>query len=115
MATPGRDRGGKDRATRDARERARVYQARQDFHAGRGRRRARDNVIAGAVGGVLLLAAIGVQTAYFVAGPGAPATPSSTVTPDPVPPSSEDPAPEQTEEPAPEQTEDPEATPSPTP
>ena len=83
--------GGKDRETRAARERARLYQARREFHDDQGRRRARDNVIAGVVGGLLVLGLIGAQTAYFVAGPGAPApstspsptTPSATPTPTP--------------------------------
>ena len=74
--------GGKDRGTREARERTRLYQARQDFHAGQGRRRTRDNLIAGIAGGILILGIVAAQTAYFVAGPGAPEpTPTSTPTP----------------------------------
>ena len=73
--------GGKDRE-RGARERARLYQARQKFHDGQARRRTRDNLIAGIVGGVLILGVIGAQTAYFVAGPGAP-EPVPTSTPAP--------------------------------
>jgi hypothetical protein len=66
----------------------RVYQARQAFHAGQARRRTRDNLIAGIGGGVLILALIAGQAAYFMAGPGAPApapsaTPTGTSTPDP--------------------------------
>ena len=64
--------GGKDRGAREARERTRLYQARQEFHAGQGRRRTRDNLIAGIAGGLLILGVVAAQTAYFVAGPGAP-------------------------------------------
>ena len=92
--------GGKDRGTREARERTRLYKARQDFHASQGRRRTRDNLIAGIAGGLLILGVVAAQTAYFVAGPGAPeptptSTPSPTTTPEP--------------------TDSPEPTPSPTP
>ena len=80
--------GGKQRDGRAERERVRVYQARQAFHAGQARRRTRDNLIAGIGGGVLILALIAGQAAYFMAGPGAPvptpsATPTSTATPVP--------------------------------
>ena len=80
--------GGKDRGGREARERTRLYQARQEFHAGQGRRRTRDNLIAGIAGGLLILGVIAAQTAYFVVGPGAPepsptSTPTPTVTPTP--------------------------------
>lgn len=74
--------------SRDERERARIYQARVALHEAQVRRRSRDNLLAGIIGGVLILAVIGGQTAYFAMGPGTPApepssTPSSTVTPDP--------------------------------
>ena len=82
--------GGKQRDTRAERERVRVYQARQTFHADQSRRRTRDNLIAGIGGGLLILAVIAGQAAYFMAGPGAPVpspsatpTPSGTATPDP--------------------------------
>ena len=86
--------GGKARQSREQRERARAYQARQDLHLRQGRRRLRDNVLALVVGLVVIGAAIGLQTVYFVAGPGAPApeptvvdtpspTPSGPVLPDP--------------------------------
>lgn len=83
--------GGRNRDARAARERARLYEARRRFHEGQAGRRTRDNVIAGIVGGVLVLGIVGAQTAYFVAGPGVPApspssTPSPTGTiPEPVP------------------------------
>lgn len=84
--------GGKDRGTRESRERARLYQARREFHSGQARRRTRDNLIAGIAGGALIVAVLGAQAAYFVAGPGAPeptptptSTPTPTVTPTPTP------------------------------
>jgi hypothetical protein len=93
--------GGKDRGSRESRERARLYQARQEFHSGRARRRTRDNVIAGIAGGILILGVVGAQTAYFVTGPGAPEptptttgmTPTPTVTPTPTPTSTSTPTP----------------------
>lgn len=80
--------GGKQRDTRAERERVRVYQARLAFHAGQAQRRTRDNLIAGAGGGLLILAIVAGQAAYFMAGPGAPvptpsSTPSGTTTPEP--------------------------------
>jgi hypothetical protein len=74
--------GGKDRGSRESRERTRVYQARQAYRDGQARRRTRDNLIAGIAGGLLILGVVAAQTAYFVAGPGAP-TPSPTSTPIP--------------------------------
>ena len=64
MATSGKDR--------EARERARVYQARQKLHDDQGRRRRRDNLLAGVIGGAVILGILGAQAAYFVVGPGAP-------------------------------------------
>lgn len=97
--------GGKDRSTRESRERARVYQARQTLHDGRIRRRTRDNVIAGVVGGLVIVGVVAVQTLYFTAGPGMPEpTPTSTSTPAPTTsttPSTETPAPESSTTPAP--------------
>jgi flagellar basal body-associated protein FliL len=85
---------GKDRQTREQRERARTYQARLELHERQGRRRKRDNILAVVVGVVVIAGAIGVQTAYFTAGPGAPepspsspATPASTPSATPVTPS----------------------------
>ena len=78
--------GGKQRGTREERERARVYQARRAYHEGQSRRRTRDNLIAGVAGGLLIVAVIAGQAAYFVVGPGVPApspSPSSTVAPEP--------------------------------
>ncbi|MDN3494311.1 hypothetical protein QL996_00030 [Planococcus sp. APC 4015] len=95
--------GGKDRGTRESRERTRVYQARQTFHDSRIRRRRRDNLIAGIVGGLVIVGIVAVQTLYFTTGPGMPVpTPTSTSTPAPTPsvapeaPVTETPAPEAT-------------------
>ncbi|MFV0319422.1 MAG: dioxygenase [Microbacterium sp.] len=81
MATGGRS--PKARSEREERERARVYQARAQFHDARIRRRTRDNVVAGVVGGLLIAGVIAGQIAYYVVGPGAPEpvpTPTPTVT-----------------------------------
>lgn len=75
----------RQRTPRDARERARVYQARQAFHRGQIRRRSRDNVIAGIAGGILILAVVAGQVAYYTAGPGMP-QPSDSPTPAPTAP-----------------------------
>jgi hypothetical protein len=96
---------GGNRGSREARERTRVYQARQAFRQGQARRRTRDNLIAGIAGGLLILGVVAAQTAYFVAGPGAPepspsATPIPTTTSTPTPGGS--PAP--TDSPAPTPT-----------
>lgn len=76
--------GGKDRQSREQRERARVYQARQELHRRQGQRRTRDNVLGVVIGLIVIAGAIGAQTLYFVAGPGAPA-PSPSVTDTPTP------------------------------
>jgi hypothetical protein len=86
MAKPDKDRA--------ERERARVYQARLQLRDSQVRRRRRDTVVASVVGGIVILAAIGGQFAFYSAGPGAPLpadspspAPSSTpgVSSDPVP------------------------------
>ncbi|MBN9141973.1 MAG: peptidylprolyl isomerase [Micrococcales bacterium] len=70
------------RDQREARERLRAYQARQEVHEKQGRRRRRDNVLA-IVGGVLVAAlAVTTQVLYFTAGPGAPA-PAPSASPSP--------------------------------
>ncbi|WP_127475097.1 dioxygenase [Microbacterium sulfonylureivorans] len=84
--------GGKDRGARESRERARVYQARQEFHRGQAKRRTRDNLIAGIAGGLLVVGVLAAQTAYFVTGPGAP-VPTPTVTSTPTPTTSTTPTP----------------------
>ncbi len=95
--------GGKDRGSREARERARVYQARQAFHDGQQRRRVRDNLIAGIAGGAVILAIVIAQTVYFTAGPGAPSpSPTPTTTSTPVPSGTPSPDPTASETPTPE-------------
>ena len=95
--------GGKDRQTREQRERARVYQARQELHRRTGARRRRDNLLALVVGAVVILGAVGAQTLYFTVGPGAPEPAvTDTPTPTPAPPASDPPAPDASETPAPE-------------
>ena len=80
MAVGSKDR--KDREARAARERTRLYQARRQFHERQAKRRTRDNLIAGIAGGLLIVGIAAAQTAYFVAGPGAPEpAPTSTPTP----------------------------------
>ena len=104
MAVGSKDR--KDREARAARERTRLYQARRQFHEGQAKRRTRDNVIAGIVGGLLIVGIAAAQTAYFVAGPGAPEpAPTSTPTPTGMTPTPTATTP----------TPDPSATPAPTP
>lgn len=89
--------GGKDREARAARERARLYQARQDLHAAHIRRRGRDSIIAAIVGGLIILAAVGSQIVYATLGPGAPAptesTPAPTESSSPAAPVDETPSP----------------------
>ncbi|WP_434811230.1 dioxygenase [Microbacterium sp. bgisy189] len=99
--------GKKD--ARAARDRSRVYQARQQFHDGTVRRRTRDNLVAGIAGGALILAVIGGQVLYFTAGPGAPTPePTTSMTPTPTAVPSETPAPSEspasTDSPSPEPT-----------
>lgn len=93
--------GGKDRSAREARERARAYQARQQLHDGQARRRRRDNLLAGIVGGILILTVLGAQTAYFTLGPGAPEpAPTQSMTPTPTPTDSPSPTPTATPSPS---------------
>ncbi len=73
-----------DRQSREARERLKRYEARQQLHERQTRRRVRDNVVA--VIGVLAVVSLaaGTQVYYFSAGPGMPMpAPSSTAQADP--------------------------------
>ena len=72
--------GAGKKQSREARERTRKYNARQEFHAGLVARRRRDNLIAGIGGGALILAIVGGQIAYYTMGPGTP-VPEPTPTP----------------------------------
>ncbi len=91
---------GKNRDDRAAQERARVYAARREFHAGLARRRTRDNVIAAVGGGALILAVLAGQTVYFTLGPGAP-VPADTPSPTPTTTTPASPTPAPTDEPSP--------------
>lgn len=95
--------GGKDRSTRESRERARVYQARQTFHEGRIRRRRRDDIVATIAGGLVIAGIVAVQTLYFTVGPGMP-QPEPATTSTPAPSTSTTPEPSVTEAPAPDAT-----------
>ncbi|MGW8483778.1 hypothetical protein ACWGJP_11610 [Microbacterium sp. NPDC055903] len=70
-------------------ERARVYAARTAWHEGRIRRRVRDNVLVGVVGGLLVVGAIGSQ---FVHAQVTAPEPTETTTPSPTAPVVETPA-----------------------
>ena len=73
-----------DRQAREERARLRTYQARQEVHASKQRRRTRDNVLA-VIGLVVVLAlATGAQHFYFSGGPGTP-EPVASETPTPTP------------------------------
>lgn len=67
------------RADREARRRSRAYQVRQAVHADRGRRRRRDDVVAGIVFVVVVALATLTQIGFYTVGPGRPAAkPSSS-------------------------------------
>ncbi|GAA1842373.1 peptidylprolyl isomerase [Agromyces salentinus] len=73
-----------DRQAREERARLRTYQARQQVHAGKQRRRSRDNVIAVIALVVVLALATAAQLFYFNGGPGAVdpvASPEATTAP----------------------------------
>ena len=79
-----------DRQAREERARLRTYQARQEVHVRRQRRRTRDNVIAVIALVVVLALAIAAQLLYFSGGPGTPeAEPTATPTPTATPPAGE--------------------------
>ncbi|QJU53623.1 peptidylprolyl isomerase [Herbiconiux sp. KACC 21604] len=71
-----------ERAAREARTRLRDYQARQQAHGERIRRRVRDNIIAGAAVVLVIAGVTAAQIFYFDGGPGSPvASPAPTSTP----------------------------------
>ena len=79
-----------DRQAREERARLRTYQARQEVHVRKHRRRVRDNVIAVIALVVVLALATAAQLFYFSGGPGTPvAEPSATPTPTATPPAGE--------------------------
>lgn len=72
-----------DRQAREERARLRTYQARQQVHAGKKRRRVRDNVVASIALVIVLALAVGAQLFFFNGGPGSPEpVPSATPTPE---------------------------------
>ncbi|WP_221584425.1 dioxygenase [Microbacterium sp. G2-8] len=73
----------KQRAEREQRERARVYEARTRLHEKVAKRRRRDNLAAGIVTGVVVLGAVVGQAVFYTVGPGQ--APDTAVTPEPVP------------------------------
>ena len=73
-----------DREAREARGRVRAYQARQTVHTLQGKRRVRDNVLAGSILVVVLAVLVGAQLFYFGGGPGTP-EPSASSTAEPTP------------------------------
>ncbi|MBI5160464.1 MAG: peptidylprolyl isomerase [Micrococcales bacterium] len=71
-----------EREARAARERLRVYEARQAVHRTQRVRRRRDNIVAGAAAVLLIAGASTAQSLYFSTGPGAPsASPSASAGP----------------------------------
>lgn len=79
-----------DRQAREERARLRTYQARQEVHVRKQRRRTRDNVIAAVALVVVLTLATAAQLFYFNGGPGSPAAePTPTPTPSPSAPPGE--------------------------
>ena len=84
MATGGKGQGRSAREVREVRERNRAYRARKEYHDGQLRRRRRDDVVAGLAGGLLILAIVGGQIAYFTVGPGSShPSPTHSATPSP--------------------------------
>ena len=82
-----------DRQAREERARLRTYQARQQVHAGKKRRRVRDNIIASIALVIVLALAVGAQLFYFTGGPGTP-EPVASETPTPTPEAAEVPSPD---------------------
>ncbi|GAA1754551.1 peptidylprolyl isomerase [Agromyces humatus] len=82
-----------DRQAREERARLRTYQARQQVHAGKKRRRTRDNVIASIALVIVLALAVGAQLFFFNGGPGSP-EPASSATPTPTPEAADVPSPD---------------------
>jgi peptidyl-prolyl cis-trans isomerase B (cyclophilin B) len=74
-----------DRQAREERARLRTYQARQEVHTRKQRRRTRDNVIAVLALVVVLALATAAQIFYFSGGPGAEPVATETATPSPTP------------------------------
>ena len=76
----------RERAEREARQRARSFSIRQQVHAERAHRRRKDDRAAVIVLIAVLVVATAAQVAFFTAGPGAPKpSASATATPTPTP------------------------------
>ncbi|AWB90604.1 peptidylprolyl isomerase [Salinibacterium hongtaonis] len=73
---------GSEKEARAARERLRVYNARQTVHENTVSRRKRDNVIAVIAGAVVVAIAVAAQVAFFSFGPGA-SSPDAAPSPSP--------------------------------
>jgi hypothetical protein len=100
---------GRNRAEREARQRARVYEARTRLHEAQITRRRRDNIIATTVAAGVIALAVAGQALFYTVGPGTPQ-------PSEAPASTQAPAPSGPEAPLlPESTPAPSSSPSPTP
>ncbi|MGY4856996.1 peptidylprolyl isomerase [Cryobacterium sp. AP23] len=69
-----------DREAREARGRVRAYQARKAVNEHQGKRRMRDNILAGGILVLVLAVLVGAQLFYFNGGPGTP-EPDASATP----------------------------------
>lgn len=67
----------RQRGTREAQDRLRLYNARQSVHAHRAKRRKLDNVLSAAGALIVVTLATITQVVYFTAGPGRPAATAS--------------------------------------
>lgn len=85
MASGKKQPTGKNQLSREARERARIYKARTEFHSGQSRRRIRDNWIAGIAATAIIAGAVVSQVAAYSSGPWAPAPTPTTSIPAPAP------------------------------
>lgn len=86
-------RGSKSAQERTRAERARLHTARTEWHQDQIRRRVRDNVIAGVVGGLLVVGAIASQVVHAQVTAPEP-EPTPTVEPSTSPSPSDSPSPE---------------------
>lgn len=92
-------RGSKKAQARTEAERARLHTARTRWHEDQIRRRRRDNTVAGIVGGLIVVAAIGSQVVHAQVTAPEP-TPTPTVAPSESPTPTGSPAPTESQAPA---------------